>query len=82
LCEINIRLDIIGGLRYNKGKGEVCFMATNNEMRIWQKDMLFKLLLLEKEAGKTKELTKLIVQTKAVMEAEDVAWVEKKVAEI
>ena len=57
-------------------------MATSNEIRVYQKDMLFKLLVLKKEAGETKELNKLIIQTKAVMEAEDVAYVEKMVEEL
>jgi len=57
-------------------------MATNNEIRVYQKDTLFKLLVLKKEEGETKGLNKLIIQTKAVMEAEDVAYVEKMVAEL
>jgi hypothetical protein len=52
-----------------------------------QKTTLFELLMLKKEnesAGiaVSGRLCELIVKTEATMEAEDVAWVEKKVAQL
>ena len=55
---------------------------SNMELRVWQKNGLFKLLKLEKELGKSDPLSNLITAEKAGMEAEDVAYVEKMVAEL
>jgi hypothetical protein len=52
------------------------------EIRVFQKNSLFELLKLKKEIGETKELNALIIKAEASMEAEDVAWVEKKIAEL
>ena len=61
-------------------------MPTNLEMRTSQKDKLFDLLMLkrdnEKAGIKVNGLANLIIKSEAVMEAEDVAWVEKKIAEL
>ena len=61
-------------------------MPTNMEMSYMQKTTLFDLLKLKRDnegAGiKIKGLTDLIVRTKAVMEAEDVAYVEKMIEEL
>ncbi|MCL1819938.1 MAG: hypothetical protein FWG36_04695 [Oscillospiraceae bacterium] len=61
-------------------------MPTNLEMRVMQKTALFDLLELkrdnEKAGVKVEGLLKLIIRTEATMEAEDVAWVEKKIAEL
>jgi len=51
------------------------------EIRVWQKNSLFKLLKLEKELGKSDALSNLILEEKAGMEAEDVAYVEKMIAD-
>jgi len=61
-------------------------MATGIEIRTTQKTALYDLLRLksenEKEGTFTKGLAELINKTKAVMEAEDVAYVEKMIAEL
>jgi len=63
-------------------------MASSIEIRTTQKAALFDLLVIkaemEKERNETdfKWLNKLIVKTKAVMEAEDVAYVEKMIEEL
>jgi len=59
-------------------------MATALEMQAEQKKRLFQLLKLKKvNAGiKIKELDDLIVATKAEMQQEDVAWVEKMILEL
>jgi hypothetical protein len=61
-------------------------MANAIEIRTTQKSSLFKLLKLEienKKAGiEVKGLYELIIETKTVMEAEDVAYVEKMIAEL
>jgi len=57
-------------------------MATNLEIRLVQKTSLFKLLKLKKENGEVKGLDEVIIETKTAMEAEDVAYVEKMIAEL
>lgn len=57
-------------------------MPSNMEIRVWQKNSLFKLLKLRKETGGSKELDALIIETEATMEAEDVAYVEKKIKQL
>ncbi|MCL1821011.1 MAG: hypothetical protein FWG36_10210 [Oscillospiraceae bacterium] len=61
-------------------------MPTNMEMSFMQKAALYKLLKLkrnnEKAGIKVEGLLDLINETEATMEAEDVAWVEKKIAEL
>ena len=54
-------------------------MATDRELRKEQKRMLMQLKMLEK---KQTTLKKLIALTEAEMDEEDVAWVEKKVAQL
>lgn len=56
-------------------------MATDNELRTNQKDLLFKLLRLEKRnAGSTViGLRDDIIEAKAKMIQEDVAYVEKMI---
>jgi len=63
-------------------------MATGIEIRTAQKTALYDLLTLKAEIEKEnngvlhKGLAKLINKTKATMEAEDVAYVEKMIAEL
>ncbi|MCL1821007.1 MAG: hypothetical protein FWG36_10190 [Oscillospiraceae bacterium] len=61
-------------------------MPTNLEMRVMQKTALYELLKLkrdnEKSGNKVDGLFDLINKTEATMEAEDVAWVEKKIAKL
>ena len=61
-------------------------MPTNLVMRIMQKTALYDLLMLKRDNAQqgitVKGLTELINRAEAVMEAEDVAWVEKKIAEL
>ena len=61
-------------------------MASNTEIRVQQKGTLYELLIIKainKKAGnKVEGLDNLIRKTIATMEQEDVAWVEKQVAEI
>ncbi|MCL1820231.1 MAG: hypothetical protein FWG36_06210 [Oscillospiraceae bacterium] len=57
-------------------------MPTNTEIRVMQKTLLFKLLLLKKELGGNKNFNVLIAETKAAMESEDVAYVEKMIKEL
>jgi|GEM_PF-1201885 len=57
------------------------------ETRVAQKDKLYGLLLVQKAyehqgAGTAQELDRLISNARAVMEAEDVAYVEKEVAKV
>jgi hypothetical protein len=56
------------------------------EMKEIRKAELFDLLVLKREneeSGiKVRGLKNLILKTEAVMDAEDVAWVEKKIAEL
>jgi|GEM_PF-2201914 len=54
-------------------------MASDKEIRKEQKRQLMQLKMLEKNQM---TLEKLIVMTEAEMEEEDVAWVEKKVAQL
>lgn len=56
-------------------------MSTNTEIRIEQKRKLFQLLKLQKTM-KCQELDNLIVEVKAEMEKEDVAWVASMVDEL
>jgi hypothetical protein len=63
-------------------------MASGTEIRTGQKEKLFDLLKLKKVLMKDNPtinidaLNELIVRTKASMEAEDVAYVEKMLAEL
>jgi hypothetical protein len=63
-------------------------MASGIEIRTTQKNALFELLMLKREMlnedsnANIKYLDRLIIKSKAVMEAEDVAYVEKMIAEI
>ena len=56
-------------------------MPTNKELTAEQRRRLFMLLKLQKaeDASRTKLLSDLIVETEAEMDAEDVAYVEKKI---
>jgi len=58
-------------------------MATNAELKMVQKDKLYDLLKLKSDnAGShINGLDDLINKTEAIMEEEDVAWVEKKIAQ-
>ena len=59
-------------------------MATSLEIQVEQKKRLFQLLSLKKINANivVKGLDELIIATKAEMQQEDVAWVEKMVAEL
>jgi len=59
-------------------------MASSIELRASQKSELFDLLKLKKdnESANLKGLNELILKMKAVMEAEDVAYVEKIISEL
>ncbi|MDR2558270.1 MAG: hypothetical protein LBC86_01810 [Oscillospiraceae bacterium] len=63
-------------------------MASGTEIRTAQKEKLFDLLKLKKVLEKNNAsinldaLSELIIRTKASMEAEDVAYVEKMIAEL
>ncbi|MCL1823019.1 MAG: hypothetical protein FWG44_02335 [Oscillospiraceae bacterium] len=63
-------------------------MSSSIEIRTTQKAALFDLLMLKKEMEKEKNeanlkaLEIIIVKTKTVMEAEDVAYVEKMIAQL
>jgi len=58
-------------------------MPTNIEVQVEQKKRLYNYLTLKKENSdlKIKGLNELIKATKAEMQQEDVAWVEKIVSE-
>jgi len=58
-------------------------MATNLEVQVEQKRRLYMLLTLkrENEGIRIKKIDDFIKATKAEMQQEDVAWVEKIVAE-
>ncbi|MDR1663836.1 MAG: hypothetical protein LBR83_02810 [Clostridiales bacterium] len=56
-------------------------MPANTEIRIEQKRKLFQLLKLN-QTTKSKELNNLIIEVKAEMEKEDVAWVTSMVEEL
>ena len=59
-------------------------MPTNQELQVEQKKRLFQFLKLEKENKGTdvKGLDELIIATKAEMQQEDVAYVEKMVSQL
>jgi len=63
-------------------------MATGIEIRTTQKNALFDLLMVKSEvendkgSASYKALEKLIIKMEAVMEEEDVAYVEKKIAQL
>ncbi|MCL2053624.1 MAG: hypothetical protein FWG90_04160 [Oscillospiraceae bacterium] len=60
-------------------------MPTNSELRTNHKKMLFDFLKLAKDNGgsdKVIGLYELIIGTQAIMEAEDVAYVEKMIAKL
>ena len=61
-------------------------MASSTEIRATQKTELFRILKLEKanekRGIKVEGLRELIIELKAPMEAEDVAYVEKIIAEL
>ncbi|MDR2532285.1 MAG: hypothetical protein LBC82_05520 [Oscillospiraceae bacterium] len=59
-------------------------MASSIEIQVEQKKRLFQLLKLEKDnAGyEVKGLSEAIIATKAEMQQEDVAYVEKMVAQL
>ncbi|MCL2225971.1 MAG: hypothetical protein FWB96_13470 [Defluviitaleaceae bacterium] len=59
-------------------------MATKTEMQVEQKRLLYKLLKLKKDNAKVNVigLNELINQAEAEMDEEDVAWVEKKIAQL
>jgi len=59
-------------------------MATDMEMSTWQRDKLFTLLTIrENNKGiKINRLDELIVEAETVMKEEDVALVEKKIAQL
>jgi len=58
-------------------------MATNLEVQVEQRRRLYQLLKLKKDnpGMEIKGLDEFIKQTRAEMQQEDVAWVEKMVAE-
>ncbi|MCL2421961.1 MAG: hypothetical protein FWD03_08900 [Defluviitaleaceae bacterium] len=58
-------------------------MATNAELKMVQKDKLYDLLKLKYDNADSNinGLDDLINKTEAIMEEEDVAWVEKKIAQ-
>ena len=82
------RAPIGAALLYNYAllfqKGRCLEMATSLEIQVEQKKRLFQLLSLKKiNSGiVVKGLEELIIATKAEMQQEDVAWVEKMVAEL
>jgi len=58
-------------------------MPSNTEVRKTQKELLFDLLMLRRDAKLTiPRLTEMIARQEAAMEEEDVAWVEKKIAQL
>ncbi|MCL1824069.1 MAG: hypothetical protein FWG44_07690 [Oscillospiraceae bacterium] len=61
-------------------------MATNNEQRAAQKEKLYDLLKLKRDNDnkgiKVEGLEELINRVKAPMEVEDVAYIEKLIAEL
>ena len=59
-------------------------MATNLEIRIMQRNKLYDLLILKErnKGNKVNYLDELINATEAMMDEEDVAWVEKKIAQL
>jgi hypothetical protein len=59
-------------------------MPTNRELQVEQRRRLFMLLKLKKDNGNNKiiGLNDMIIATEAEMEEEDVALVEKKIAQL
>ena len=59
-------------------------MATNLEIRVGQRDKLYVLLKLKADNSgvKINGLEEAINASEAVMDQEDVAWVEKKISQI
>ena len=57
-------------------------MPISFEIRIEQKRKLFQLMQLKKSISDSIELDNLIISIEAEMEEEDVAWVEKKIAQL
>jgi hypothetical protein len=59
-------------------------MAANLEVQVEQRKRLFMLMRIKVENSELiiKELDNQIIATQAEMQQEDVAWVEKKVAEL
>jgi len=57
-------------------------MVSSIEIRTTQKAFLFDLLKAEQEENAEKALKTLITKMKTVMEAEDVAYVEKGIEEL
>jgi hypothetical protein len=59
-------------------------MPSNRELQVEQRRRLFMLLKLQKDNGIDKiiGLNEMIIATEAEMEEEDVAWVEKKIAQL
>jgi len=58
-------------------------MASGIEIRTTQKAFLFDLLKAKADSGNAeKALNSLITKMEAIMEEEDVAYVEKKIAEL
>ena len=57
-------------------------MPSSVEIRIEQKRKLFQLMQLKKSISDSNELDNLIISIEAEMEEEDVAWVEKKIAQL
>ena len=58
-------------------------MATNLEMQTFQKDKLYALLALRalNQGYNIKGLDDMVNAMEAIMQEEDVAWVEKKIAQ-
>jgi len=59
-------------------------MATKTEMQVEQRRRLYQLLKLRKENAniEIKGLNELINMNESEMDEEDVAWVEKKIAQL
>jgi len=58
-------------------------MPTNTEFRKQQKELLFDLLMLRRSSKEDNpRLNEWIAKQEAGMEEEDVAWVEKKIAQL
>ena len=59
-------------------------MVTSLEIRIMQRDKLYDLLTLREHnnGNNVNRLDELINATEAMMDEEDVAWVEKKIAQL
>ena len=58
-------------------------MPSNTEIRSAQKTLLFDLLMLKRDLKTANSrLNEMIAKQEAGMEEEDVAWVEKKIAQL